>query len=248
MSAGVILIVDDEVEICELVSLYLAKEGYRTFCVHDGISAIQAAMEYQPDLILLDNVLPDLSGVEVCAQLRRLMDVPILFMSCKGEESDKVVALGIGGDDYIVKPFGLREVVARIKAHLRRKEKLQLANKVLRYGSLCIDTASRCVWLNQKKIKLSGTEFDILLLLAQHPGMVFSAEDIFRRVWSAQANEDVRTVTVHVSNLRKKIETNPAHPAYILTAWGTGYQFNRIWTQSKAGKSLPEERQEAGGE
>lgn len=244
MSDTFILIVDDELEICELVSMYLEKEGYRTAYVHDGISAIQAAIRYQPDLILLDNLLPDLSGVEVCTQLRRLMDIPILFMSCKGEESDKVIALGMGGDDYIVKPFGLRELVARVKAHLRRSEKLELTNEVLQFGSLCIDITSRSVWRNRVQIKLSGTEFDILLLLALNPGVVFSAEDIFRKVWSAHVNEDVRTVIVHVSNLRKKIESSPTQPVYILTAWGTGYQFNSIWTQRGLGRSMAEKREQ----
>lgn len=240
---AVILIVDDELEICELVSMYLAKEGYRTFYVHDGASAIQAVVQYQPDLILLDNLLPDLSGVEVCTELRQLVDTPILFMSCKGEEIDKVVALGIGGDDYIVKPFGLRELVARVKAHLRRREKMEPAHEVLQFGGLCIDMTNRCVWLNRQPIKLSGTEFDILLLLAQHPGVVFSAEDIFRHVWSVNVNEDVRTVVVHVSNLRKKIERNSAQPVFILTAWGTGYQFNSVWAQRGPEKS-PARKQE----
>ena len=233
---------DDELELCELVSMYLTKEGYRTLCVHSGIDAIQAAILHQPDLILLDNVLPDLSGVEVCTQLRRHVDIPVLFMSCKGEESDKVIALGIGGDDYIVKPFGLRELVARIKAHLRRRETRKLDQDVFQFGSLRIDVSRRSAWIDQRLIKLSGTEFDILLLLAQNPGVVFSAEDIFRNVWSVNVNEDVRTVIVHVSNLRKKIEKNSAQPAYILTAWGTGYQFNSVWAQRVPGTPLAGKR------
>lgn len=244
MADTVILIVDDELEICELVSMYLTKEGYRAIYVHDGVSAIQAAVQHQPDLILLDNLLPDLSGVEVCAQLRQIVDSPILFMSCKGEESDKVIALGIGGDDYIVKPFGLRELVARVKAHLRRRAKAEIAHEILQFGSLCIDITSRNVWHNRQAIKLSGTEFDILLLLAQNPGIIFSAEDIFRKVWSVNVNEDVRTVVVHVSNLRKKIENNSTQPAYILTAWGTGYQFNSIWARRGPGRSLSGKREQ----
>lgn len=244
MAETVILIVDDELEICELVSMYLSKEGYRTLSVHDGVSAVQAAVQYQPDLILLDNLLPDLNGVEVCAQLRQLVDAPILFMSCKGEESDKVIALGIGGDDYLVKPFSLREMVARVKAHLRRRNKVEKAHEILQYGSLCIDITSRCVWHNRHLVKLSGTEFDILVLLARNPGIIFSAEDIFRKVWSVDVNEDVRTVVVHVSNLRKKIENNSTQPTYILTAWGTGYQFNSVWAQRGLGRTPARKREQ----
>lgn len=227
---AVILIVDDEVEICELVSMYLSQEGYQTPCVHDGPSAIQAAMEDQPDLILLDNLLPGLDGVEVCSRLRRYTNAPILFMSCKGEETDKIIALGVGGDDYIVKPFSPRELVARVKAHLRR-HKQSTYRDVLQFGDLRIDITIRSVFSNGKRIKLSGTEFDILLLLAQQPGVVFGTEEIFRKLWSVDDLEDTRTVLVHISNLRKKIEIDPSQPAYILTVWGIGYQFNRVWAR-----------------
>lgn len=225
---AVILIVDDEVEICELVSMYLQQEGYETPCVHDGVGAMAAVVRYQPDLILLDNVLPGLSGVEVCAGLRQHTDAPILFMSCRGEETDKVVALGVGGDDYIVKPFSPRELVARVKAHLRRRRQTA-ARDVWQFGDLRIDIVNHAVSVGGKKIKLSGTEFDLLFLLAQQPGVVMRTDDIYRRLWSASDLEDTRTVLVHISNLRKKIESDPSSPSYILTVWGVGYQFNPIW-------------------
>lgn len=220
-----VLVVDDEHEICDLLQMYLEQEGYRVHCVHDGIAALDAVSQFQPDIILLDILLPKLGGIEVCSHLRRQNDVPILFISCKGEDVDKIIALGIGGDDYVVKPFSPREVVARVKALMRRRRQLLAPNEIV-YGNLRIDLSGRIVYAKGKKVRLSGTEFELLCLLARNPGVIYSAEEIFRKLWVNEPIEDTRTVMVHISNLRKKIESEPARPNCIITVWGAGYKFN----------------------
>ena len=232
MNCAVVLIVDDEVEICELVSMYLNAEGCLTYSVHDGAGAVKAVAELHPDLILLDILMPGIDGVEACSRIRAISDAPIIFMSCREEDTDKVIALGVGGDDYLVKPFSMRELVARVKAHLRRRMD-DFGKKQLVFGVLKIDLLHHSVTVDGKKIKLSGKEFEILELLAQQPGEVWSPERIFQKVWSREHNADARTVLVHISNLRKKIEHDSTQPNYIWTVWGDGYQFNSAWAKDK---------------
>ena len=232
MNSAIVLIVDDEVEICELVSMYLHAEGCLTHSVHDGAGAVKAVEELRPDLILLDILMPGIDGVEACSRIRAISDAPIIFMSCREEDTDKVIALGVGGDDYLVKPFSMRELVARVKAHLRRRIG-DFGKKQLVFGVLKIDLLHHSVTVDGKKIKLSGKEFEILELLAQHPGEVWSPERIFQKLWSQEHNADARTVLVHISNLRKKIERDSTQPNYILTVWGDGYQFNSAWAKDK---------------
>jgi len=225
-----ILIVDDEPEICELLELYLEAEGYRVVFAHDDVQAIQAVQEHIIDLIILDVRLPGKDGLELCNDLRKLTQVPILFLSNKTDEWDKILGLSVGGDDYIGKPFSPREVVARVKAHLRRQRFYGDMEKVsygeLRFPGMKIDPFQRKVYVNGKLIPLSTKEFELLYRLAKEPQRIFSPEELFQLVWDRDSLGDTRTVLVHISNLRKKIERDPANPEYILTIRGKGYKFN----------------------
>lgn len=231
MSGERILIVDDEPEISQLLSLYLTKEGFEVSSATDGRQAIDSVSRERIDLIILDVLLPGLDGIEMCAELRKMTDVPIVFLSCRGEDIDKVMGLVAGGDDYVTKPFSPRELMARVKAHLRRYRMVSAAKErgnpqSLRYAGLDIDLAACEVRINDRPVYLSHKEFELLSLLAQNPDRVFSADELFENLWKMQSFGDIRTVMVHMSNLRKKIERNPAAPEYILTVRGAGYKFN----------------------
>jgi DNA-binding response OmpR family regulator len=224
-----ILIVDDEIEISELICLYLAKEGYQTLTALDGYGAIEMVGKQKPDLVILDIQLPDLDGFEVCLELRKMTKAPILFLSCKNDDLDKILGLGVGGDDYITKPFSPGEMVARVKAHLRRSrmmfEPINTEHD-LHYGDLTIEPKSFTVSLRGEPVPLSAKEYQLLLLLAKNPDRVYSLDQLFTQVWESPSIGDPRTVMVHISNIRKKIENDPARPAYILTVRGGGYKFN----------------------
>ncbi|MBD2860928.1 MULTISPECIES: response regulator transcription factor [Paenibacillus] len=224
-----ILIVDDEVEIIELICLYLAREGYQTLTALDGYGAIEMVDKSKPDLIILDIQLPDLDGFEVCLELRKMTKAPILFLSCKSEDLDKILGLGVGGDDYITKPFSPGEMVARVKAHLRRSRMQSepvTPEHTLTFGELTIDPKSFTVRLSGEVVTLSAKEYQLLLLLAKNPDRVYSLDQLFTQVWESPSIGDPRTVMVHISNVRKKIEPDPAHPTYIVTVRGGGYKFN----------------------
>lgn len=230
MTGERVLVVDDEAEISQLVSLYLAKEGYDVIVAGDGAQAIDAVRRTKVDFVILDVLLPDLNGIEVCTELRKMTDVPVVFLSCRDEDMDKVMGLVAGGDDYMTKPFSPRELVARVKAHLRRYRMVSAAKEkgrppALRYDGLEIDLESCNVSVRGEPVHLSHREFELLSLLAQNPDRVFSADEIFEKLWKMQSFGDIRTVMVHVSNLRKKIEQNPAAPEYVLTVRGAGYKF-----------------------
>lgn len=225
------LIVDDEPEISQLLSLYLTKEGFEVSCATDGSQAIDAVRKEKIDFVILDVLLPGLDGIEVCTELRKTTDVPIVFLSCRDEDIDKVMGLVAGGDDYITKPFSPRELVARVKAHLRRYRMVSTAKEKgrptsLHYEGLEINLESCDVKVRGEPMYLSRKEFELLSLLAQNPDRVFSADELFEKLWKMQSFGDIRTVMVHISNLRKKIERNPAAPEYILTVRGAGYKFN----------------------
>lgn len=225
-----VLIVDDEPEICELLELYLTTEGYRVICVHDDRQALTAVQEQDIDLIILDIRLPGKDGLELCHELRRMTHVPILFLSSKTSELDKIIGLSMGGDDYISKPFSPREVVARVKAHLRRQRlyenKEKDGNRELNFPGLKIDPLSRKVYVNESLITLSTKEFELLYILAKERKRTFSLDELFQLIWNGDSLGDTRTVMVHISNLRKKIESDPANPRYIITIRGKGYKFN----------------------
>lgn len=230
MAGEKILVVDDEAEITELISLYLTKNGFHVVTAETGEQAIELTRTIKPDLIILDILLPGLDGIEVCQELRKDNNVPILFLSCKSEDTDKVLGLTVGGDDYITKPFSPSELLARIKAHLRRNRLLNTAHKqeksLLTFPGLVIDLDSHVVLVNGAPVILSAKEFQLLALLAQNPNKIFSIEQLFKALWSYQSFGDTRTVMVHISNLRKKIEKDPSNPDYIHTVRGVGYKFS----------------------
>ncbi|PYZ92199.1 DNA-binding response regulator [Salipaludibacillus keqinensis] len=223
-----ILIVEDDDDIRELTSLYLKKKGYDVLSADDGLSALNLVQEQDPQLILLDILLPGMGGFEICEKIRVETDTPIIFMSCKRSSSDKVKGLNAGGDDYITKPFDLAELEARIKANLRRNG-LSSKNKksrLLRSGRLSIDLNSFEVYVNNEKISLYAKELQLLMLFMKHPNQVFNSEQIYNQIWGLDHFGDLKTVSVHIRNLRKKIEEDPARPSYIQTVRGFGYKFN----------------------
>jgi DNA-binding response OmpR family regulator len=229
MAGEIILLVEDEQEISELVSMYLEDERYQVLVAENGQEALKLARREKPDLIILDILLPDMDGVELCQEMRHFTNVPILFLSCKGDDIDKIVGLRVGGDDYITKPFSPSELVARIKAHLRRNRMLgatQKHNQVLRFPGLEIDLANHEIRNNDATIAVSAKEFQLLSILARNPNRVFNSDHLFDLIWGMEDIGDTRTVAVHISNLRKKIEPDPAKPKYIQTVRGVGYKFN----------------------
>ncbi len=234
MSREFILIVDDEQEIGELLGRYLHKEGYTYEIALTGLDGLEKARTKQPDLILLDVFLPDIDGHEVCRQLRTFTDTPILFLSCKDTELDKVVGLSIGADDYISKPFGINELMARIKAHLRRSKKRSpiaaaaagRSSDMLASATLTVDLKRHEAYLHGHKLILSAKEFHLLVFLLSHPKQVLSPEHILEQVWGYDYAIDTKTVKVHIGNLRKKIEDDPREPKKIVTIRGVGYRFD----------------------
>ena len=228
MAGEKILIVDDEYDIRHLIYRYLIKERYNVITAENGYSALELIKKEQPDLVVLDIFLPDIDGFEVCQELRKISPVPVIFLSSKSEDMDKILALGLGGDDYITKPFSLSELGARIKAHLRRNRLLIADNgrQTLNFPGLKIDLTKLMVYVTDKPITLSAKEFQLLTTLAQNPNRLYSTEQLFDLIWGRDNLGDTRTVAVHISNLRKKIEEDPANPTYILTIRNMGYKFN----------------------
>lgn len=230
MSNEKILIVDDEKQICTLIKSFLDKEQYMTYTTYDAESALDILDEVTPDLIILDVMLPDISGVDLCLEIRRRTQCPILFLSCKSEEIDKIIALSAGGDDYITKPFLSGELIARVKAHLRRNRIIAAPPKKARifdYEGLYVDLDLHQVFLDDKEINLTPKEFDILAILIENPKRVFSIEQLFEMVWKTDSLEgDSRTIMVYISNIRKKIEPEKRGLKYIINVRGVGYKFN----------------------
>ncbi|MFD2670162.1 response regulator transcription factor [Marinicrinis sediminis] len=224
-----ILIVDDESNITDVCARYLQREGYRTICAHDGIEALQLWKSQAPDLMILDLMLPRKNGWEVCKEVRHVQDLPIIMLTARGEEADRVKGLTLGADDYMTKPFSPRELVLRVKSVLRRFS--QALPSPVRSGELIvsdglrIDLKQRTVLLHNRPVELTLKEFDVLTLLASHPGQVFSRPQILNQVWDMDYFGDTTTVTVHIRRLREKIETDSSHPAWIKTVWGIGYKF-----------------------
>lgn len=232
MAGEKILIVDDEAVVREILAGFLNKEGFQVLTADTGYRALEAVREGEPDLILLDVLLPELDGFELCPELRKETDVPIIFITAKSDSCDIALGLGIGGDDYVTKPFDPAEVVARVKAHLRRYRRLKEAGasgtpkRVLEYAGLVINPAKRTVTVNGAPVVLTAKEFDILALLAGHPERFFTADQLMELVWPHKESVDYRSLMVHISKLRKKIEPDPANPRYIVTVRGIGYRFN----------------------
>jgi DNA-binding response OmpR family regulator len=217
-------VVDDEEDIVDLMRDFLEAEGYAVVSALDGGSALDAVRHRPIDVVLLDVMMPDLSGFEVVRRIREVSDVPVLFLSAKQEDSDKIRGLGLGADDYIVKSATPGEVVARIKAVLRRTRRgEQPPPAVLDFGRLAIDVRAHEVRIDGEPVPFTAREFELLHLLAEHPRQVFTREQLYERFWGAYG--DRHTLTVHIGRLREKIEVDPAHPQHIVTVWGVGYRF-----------------------
>ena len=223
-----ILIVDDEKLIVKGLKYSLDQEGYDVECVYDGRSAVEAAKNGSFDLILLDVMLPELSGYEVCTQIREFSDVPVIMLTAKSEDIDKIMGLEYGADDYITKPFNILEVKARIKAIFRRnasKEKEEASRDIMTFGALKIDSVRRNVSIDGADINLTAKEFDLLEFLMRNPERVYSREELSKAIWESDSPGDLRTVDVHIRRLREKIEKTPGSPEYVHTKWGVGYYF-----------------------
>ena len=225
------MLVDDEKGIIDFSTLYLEEEGFRVFPAYCGMEALEILKQQKIDLIVLDIMLPDIDGTELCLSIQKITDCPIIFASCKSNDIDKVIALGAGGDDYITKPFSGMELVARIKAHLRRnrmvESKRDLSTSVVEYRDLQINTATYEVECMNTAVSLSAKEFEILALLMSNPKRIYTVEQIYEAVWKENSLDgDSRTIIVYIGNIRKKIEADPSEPKFILTVRGVGYKFN----------------------
>ena len=224
-----VLVVDDEKLIVKGIRFSLEQEGMEVDCAYDGEEAVQKAKENEYDIILLDVMLPKLDGFEVCQQIREFSSVPVIMLTAKGDDMDKILGLEYGADDYITKPFNILEVKARIKAIIRRTKKKapeKENRKVVEKGDLHLDCDSRRLNIGGKEINLTAKEFDLLELMALNPNKVYSRDHLLNAVWGYDYPGDVRTVDVHIRRLREKIESNPSEPKYVHTKWGVGYYFN----------------------
>ena len=229
MEENLILIVEDEREIAELVRDYLEAEGYRILLALDGMEGLNYFTENQPTLAVLDVMLPKMDGIELCRRIRMDSNIPILMMSAKKSETDKIIGLGIGADDYITKPFSPGELVARIKAHLRRYQHLSEprdTGNALKFPGLEIDLKGFSVTINGRNVDLSAKEFKLLAFLAANKGQVFSKEQLLENIWGYQHVGDTNTITVYMRKLREKIEPDPSTPVFLKTIWGIGYKFD----------------------
>jgi DNA-binding response OmpR family regulator len=221
-----ILVVDDEPNIREVVGLYLRRDGHAVVVAADGEEALELYRRTRPDLVVLDLMLPKLSGLEVCRRIQAERRVPLIMLTARGEEEDRIVGLGLGADDYVVKPFSPRELAARVAAVLRRTGGAEPADGgALVFGDLRIDPATREVSVSDEPVTLTAREFDLLRHMASHPRRVFTRDQLMEAVWGYTFSADTSTVTVHVRRLREKLEPDPARPRYLQTVWGIGYRF-----------------------
>lgn len=226
-----ILVVDDEALVRKVVEYHLTREGFKVFTANDGAGVLDVVNQYKPDLIILDILMPNLDGIEVCREIRKQSNIPVIFLTSKNDSTDIVLGLGIGGDDYVVKPFKPKELIARVKAVLRRSSlrntstRSQNHKESIKYGDIEIDLLSRTVLVKGTKVELANKEFELLALLVQNPNRVFSYYQLMESIWKFKDNTDYRTVMVHINRLRKKIEQDPSNPRYITTVRGIGYKF-----------------------
>lgn len=226
MTRPLVLVADDESELVEILRDYLEAEGMEVLAAGDGNEALALALNSSRpvDCVILDVMMPGKTGFEVCRAIRADSEVPVLFLSARGEDVDKIRGLGLGGDDYVSKPFSPPEVVARVKAHLRRwRPAARPDSDVLTFGPLRIDTRGYRVWVADQEVPLAAKELELLIFLARHPGQVFSRDHLYERIWGNWG--DPRTVTVHINRLREKMEPDPARPRFIQTVRGIGYRF-----------------------
>ena len=223
-----VLVVDDEKLIVKGIRFSLLQDDYEVDCAYDGEEALEMARRKEYDIILLDLMLPKISGLDVCREIREFSQVPIIMLTAKGEDMDKILGLEYGADDYITKPFNILEVKARIKAILRRTQQVvptESKSRSIEIGGVRMDCESRRVFVGGKEIYLTAKEFDVLELLMMNPNKVFSRDNLLNTIWGYEYPGDVRTVDVHIRRLREKIEENPGDPKYVHTKWGVGYYF-----------------------
>ena len=223
-----VLVVDDEKLIVKGIRFSLEQDGMSVDCAYDGEEALEYAKNNRYDIILLDVMLPKFTGFEVCQQIREFSNVPIIMLTAKGDDMDKILGLEYGADDYITNPFKILEVKARIKAIMRRTEPAKVVkddNSVIVRGDMKLDTEGKRAYIEEREIGLTAKEFEVLELLAMNPNKVYGRENLLKLVWGADYPGDVRTVDVHIRRLREKIEVNPSEPKYVHTKWGVGYYF-----------------------
>ena len=224
-----ILIVEDEATIADLEKDYLELSGFEVEVANDGQTGLDKALNEDYDLVILDLMLPGVDGFEICRQVRAEKNTPIIMVSAKKDDIDKIRGLGLGADDYMTKPFSPSELVARVKAHMARYERLigsvMEENKVIEIRGLKIDTTARRVWINGEEKTFTTKEFDLLTFLASHPKHVYTKDELFSEIWDMESIGDIATVTVHIKKIREKIEFNTSKPQYIETIWGVGYRF-----------------------
>ena len=224
-----ILIVEDEVAIADLEKDYLELSGFEVEIENDGTKELERALHEEFDLFILDLMLPGVDGFEICKKIRETKNTPILMVSAKKDDIDKIRGLGLGADDYVTKPFSPSELVARVKAHLARYERLigsnMPQNDIIEIRGIKIDKTARRVWVNGEEKQFTTKEFDLLTFLAENPNHVFTKEELFRKIWDMESIGDIATVTVHIKKIREKIEMNTNKPQYIETIWGVGYRF-----------------------
>lgn len=224
-----VLIIEDEVAIAELEKDYLELSGFDVEIENNGEVGLARALSEEFHMYILDLMLPGIDGFEICKRIREVKNTPILMVSAKKDDIDKIRGLGLGADDYITKPFSPSELVARVKAHLARYERLigsnQQENDIVEIRGIRIDKTARRVWVNEEEKPFTTKEFDLLVFLAQNPNHVFTKEELFKEIWDMESIGDIATVTVHIKKIREKIEMNTAKPQYIETIWGVGYRF-----------------------
>ena len=225
-----ILLVDDEQELLQMISSFFIQDGYEQLRTASTVGqALETARLWKPELAVLDVMLPDGNGFSLFKALKQFADIPVLFLSARGEDEDRLHGLGLGADDYMTKPFSPSELVARVKAHLARYERLigtgVQENDIIEIRGLKIDKTARRVWINGEEKNFTTKEFDLLTFLAQNPNRVFTKDELFKEIWAMESIGDIATVTVHIKKIREKIEFNTAKPQYIETIWGVGYRF-----------------------
>lgn len=224
-----ILIVEDEVAIADLEKDYLELSGFEVEVENDGMTGLARALAEDFDLFILDLMLPGIDGFEICKQIRERKNTPILMVSAKKDDIDKIRGLGLGADDYVTKPFSPSELVARVKAHMARYERLVgstiVENDIIEIRGIKIDKTARRVWINGEEKQFTTKEFDLLTFLAENPNHVYTKEELFREIWDMESIGDIATVTVHIKKIREKVEMDTSKPQYIETIWGVGYRF-----------------------
>lgn len=226
-----ILVCDDDKEIVDAIEIYLQQEGYQVYKAYDGVQAMEAIKKYNIHLLIMDIMMPKLDGIRATLKIREFSSVPIVFLSAKSEDTDKILGLNVGADDYITKPFNPLELLARVKSNLRRYTKLGSLNvennELFQTGGLCINDETKEVTVDGESVKLTPIEYNILLLLVKNQGKVFSIDQIYENIWNEEAIGADNTVAVHIRHIREKIEINPKEPRYLKVVWGVGYKIEK---------------------